>query len=149
MDHHPGQRILVFLPDAAAALIATRLNEAGYLACVACTVPELQKALAETEYRVVVTTRPDIDTVRDIQPLPVVNLEIFFHPDPGGTSTGRRTKRFDAKAFLDRVRTLTEPAKAREEPHALHSPMPADGTGFRLWRLFRLRATPNGTQLAR
>jgi hypothetical protein len=142
MDHHPGPRILIFLPDAAAAVIAARLKDAGYGASVACTVPDLREALRATPYRLVVTTRPDIDTVRDIQPLPVVNLEIFFHPAPHDDSSGNRTKRFDAAAFFDRVKMLTEPARTRTEPPAPPSAEPAESRWQWPWRLLRPRPVP-------
>ncbi|TCM52561.1 hypothetical protein C8J36_1085 [Rhizobium sp. PP-F2F-G48] len=136
MEYTSGQHILVFLPQAAAALIAARLSEIGYLTSVACSVPELHKALISGDHRLVVTTRPDIDTVRDIKALPVLNLEIFFHPDPHGTSVEVGTKQFDARAFLSRVRMLTDPARAKDKPLIAKNSTPAEGRGRWLPRLF-------------
>jgi hypothetical protein len=140
MEYISGQHVLVFLPQAAAALIAAKLTEIGYLASVACSVPDLHKALISGDHELVVTTRPDIDTVRAIKPLPVLNLEIFFHPDPHGTSVEVGTKHFDAKAFLSRVRMLTEPSRAKEKPLIVKNTTSAEGRGRWLPRLFRYRA---------
>lgn len=118
MNHSSGYRILIFLPKAAAAVIAARLNDIGYVTSIACSVPELQKVLAAADYRLAITTRPDIDTVRDIEPVPVINLEIFFHPDAQGASLDFAKKQFDSKAFLERVKALTEPGRSREKPEA-------------------------------
>ncbi|CDZ56981.1 hypothetical protein NFO65_04350 [Neorhizobium galegae] len=116
MAHQTADHILVFLPEGAAALVSSGLNDVGYIASVARSVSGLRQALRSPEYRLVVTSRSAIDTVRDIKPLPVVNLEIFFHPDPRGTSLGIETKKFDSKAFLSRVKALTEPGRTRELP---------------------------------
>ncbi len=119
-------RILVFLPETAAAMIAARLREIGYITSIACSVPELRQALGSADYSLVVTTRPDIDTVRDIKPLPVINLEIFFHPDMQGASL-HRSKQFDATAFLGRVKALTEPRRPRELPCEVTNAVPGRG----------------------
>lgn len=137
MDHVAGNRILIFLPKAAATLIAARLNEIGYVTSIACSVPDLRKALAAADYRLAITTRPDIDTVRDIEPLPVINLEIFFHPDAQGASPDFATKHFDSTAFFGRVKALTEPGRAREKPVAGISKASATGRSRWFWRLFR------------
>jgi hypothetical protein len=143
MDHLVGNRILIFLPKGS-ALIAARLDDIGYVTSIACSVPDLREALASEDYRLVVTTRPDIDTVRDIEPLPVINLEIFFHPDPHGASPDIGTKQFDSKAFLRRVKALTEPGRAREKP-AANAASPR-GRGRWFWRLFQ--PSPAGAGLS-
>jgi hypothetical protein len=135
MDQPAGNRILIFLPKAAATLIAARLNEIDYATSIACSTPELREALASATYRLVVTTRLDIDTVREIAPLPVINLEVFFHPDPYGVSPGIRTKQFDTKAFLRRVIALTELNNTTERPAAVSA-------GKGRWRLRRLLSSP-------
>lgn len=138
MDHLAESRILIFLPKAAATVIAARLNDIGYVTAIACSVPDLRKALAAAEYRLAITTRPDIDTVRDIEPLPVINLEIFFHPDGQGASPDFGTKQFDSKAFVGRVKALTEPGRAREKPVAGVKAASATGRSRWFWRLFYL-----------
>jgi hypothetical protein len=148
MDQLPLQRILIFLPQAAAVLVAARLTEAGYLASVACSLRDLQAALGSENYHLVVTSRPDIDTVRNIKPLPVVNLEIFFHPDPQGTSPEIGTKQFDAKAFFRRVRDLTELATARQKHAVGKTAVPTAKHGPWLWRLFWLRQPKNVARLS-
>jgi hypothetical protein len=85
--------------------------------------------------------------VRDIKSLPVVNLEIFFHPDPQGTSPEIGTKQFDAKAFL-RVRALTEPGSAREKPTVVKTAVSTPGHGQWLWRLFQRRPLQNVARLS-
>jgi len=138
MDYLAENRVLIFLPKAAATVIAARLNEIGYVTSIACSVRDLQKALAATDYSLAITTRPDIDTVRDIEPLPVINLEIFFHPDAQGASPDFGTKQFDSKAFLERVKALTEPGRAREKPVAGVKAGSATGRSRWFWRLFQL-----------
>lgn len=148
MDEHQPQRILIFLPRAAAALVAGRLTDAGYLATIACSVPDLRNALAGADFCLVVTTRPDIDIVRDIKPLPVINLEIFFHPDPPGAAAPIGTRQFDAKAFLHRVKALSEPAKPREKPAVVVTEASTAGHGHWLRRLVRLRPLRNAARLS-
>jgi hypothetical protein len=54
MDQLPRHRVLIFLPEAAAALISARLNEIGYLTSVAGSVPDLRDALGSPDYCLVV-----------------------------------------------------------------------------------------------
>lgn len=69
--------ILVFLPKKAAHIIVSKLNENGYAATAAHSVPELFDALRSNRHSLAVTTRLNIEIVRSIRSLPVVNLEIF------------------------------------------------------------------------
>ncbi|MEK1929454.1 MAG: hypothetical protein AAAC47_06625 [Pararhizobium sp.] len=108
--------ILVFLPRSAAQVIVSKLVEHGYAATAVYSVPELFDALRSDGYSLAVTTRPDIDMVRNIKAMPVVNLEVFFHTVG---STGDRmtaSKQFDGKAFLERIRALNEPKSNRGRP---------------------------------
>jgi hypothetical protein len=105
--------ILVFLPDNVAQVIVSRLLKHGYAANAVSSIPVLFDALRSEAYALVVTTRPDIDIVRNIKSLPVVNLEVFFHKplDEAGESA---RKQFDGAAFLKRIRSLTEPRPNRD-----------------------------------
>ncbi|CAN7681036.1 hypothetical protein [Pararhizobium sp. LjRoot238] len=105
--------ILVFLPRSAAQVIVSKLVEYGYAATAVYSVPELFDALRSASYSLAVTTRPDIDMVRAIQSIPVVNLEVFFHT-VGSTGNGVvASKQFDGKAFLERIRVLIEPRSSK------------------------------------
>jgi hypothetical protein len=108
--HTAGEKpILVFLPVGAANVIVSKLVEHGYVANAVSSVPELFDAVRSDRYSLVVTTRPEIDIVRNIRTLPVVNLEVFFHAT---TSVGDGTQ-FDGKAFIHRIEALTEPRLGR------------------------------------
>ncbi|MBO0128467.1 hypothetical protein [Agrobacterium sp. OT33] len=106
-------KILVFLPQAAAAMVVGKLAECGYASLAVSTVPQAFDALRSEEFAFAVTTRPEIDLVRNIRAIPVVNLEVFFH---GSTSGNGASKRFDGRAFLERVKFLANPAPARPDP---------------------------------
>ncbi|KAA3498013.1 hypothetical protein DXM27_24770 [Rhizobium rhizogenes] len=106
-------KILVFLPQAAAMMVVGKLAEFGYASVAVSTVPQAFDALRSEEFAFAVTTRPDIDLVRNIRAIPVVNLEVFFHTSASGEGGA---KRFDGKAFLERVEFLANPAPARAEP---------------------------------
>ncbi|AYM82152.1 hypothetical protein H009_17693 [Agrobacterium tumefaciens str. Cherry 2E-2-2] len=103
-------KILVFLPQAAAAMVVGKLAECGYVAVAVSTVPEAFDALRSKDFAFAVTTRPDIDLVRNIRAIPVINIEVFFH---NSTAGGDASKRFDSKAFLERVGFLANPVPAR------------------------------------
>ena len=105
--------ILVFLPDNVAQVIVSRLLKHGYAANAVSSIPELFDALRSETYALVVTTRPDIDIVRNIKSLPVVNLEVFFHKPPNGEAMESARKQFDGTAFLKRIGSLTEPRPNR------------------------------------
>ncbi|WP_421481045.1 hypothetical protein [Agrobacterium rosae] len=111
---HPPKvsKILVFLPEAAGATIVARLADHGFQSVCVSTVPEAFDALRSDEFVFAITSRPDIDLLRNIRVLPVINLEVFFHADI--SSDGRRVnaKRFDNKAFLERVQFLATPMPA-------------------------------------
>ena len=117
MDHTVGQSILVFLPPTAARAIARKLHEHGYRPIIACTLADLQRQLPAADYSLVIATRPDIDIVRSLKPLPVLNLEIFFHFDRRQNSANAGTQTFDGPAFLARVKALTgsRPSTARSQ----------------------------------
>lgn len=100
-------KILVFLPQAAGAMIITKLSECGYVSVAVSTVSDAFDALRSDEFIFAITTRPDIDIVRNIRALPVINLEVFFHASISGEGAPVNSKRFDSKAFLDRVAFLT------------------------------------------
>jgi hypothetical protein len=107
--------ILIFLPKGAADVIATKLAEHGYESIVASSIPEVFDALRSDRYGLAVTTRPDIDIVRNIRSIPVVNLEVFFHAvlSSGGLVTS--SKQFDDTGFLQRIKALIEPRTGRTE----------------------------------
>ncbi|NTJ65382.1 hypothetical protein G6M50_06705 [Agrobacterium rhizogenes] len=106
--HPPNPRqILVFLPVAAARTIVAKLEEHGYEAAAVSTVPEAFDALRSDRYAIAVATRPDIDLVRAIKSIPVINLEVFFHALPSDAEATTVPKCFDSKAFLQRVNRLS------------------------------------------
>jgi hypothetical protein len=101
--------ILVFLPASAASTIVSKLIENGYAATSVSSVPELFDALRSDRHALIVARRPDIDIVRNIRSVPVVNVEVFFHAVPSPEKTDTSAKHFDGKAFLHRIKALTEP----------------------------------------
>ncbi|MDI5926860.1 hypothetical protein [Rhizobium leguminosarum] len=105
--------ILVFLAKDAACDIVSKLNENGYVAAAVSAVPELFDALRSDRYFLVVTMRSDIDMVRNIKPIPVINLEVFFHTVQSATKSVRSSKEFDSDAFLRRIAALTESRTSR------------------------------------
>ncbi len=109
------KKILVFLPKAAANTIATKLAERGHESIAVSSVPEVFDALRSDNCSLAVTTRPVIDLLRRIRPIPVVNLEIFFHAEPSGDGPLITSKRFDGSAFMKRIEFLVQPT-ARAEP---------------------------------
>lgn len=70
----PAKNILVFLPQAAAPVIVAKLAARGYASVAVSTVPEVFDALRSDCYSFAITTRPEIDLLRNIRPIPVVNL---------------------------------------------------------------------------
>ncbi|WP_037073451.1 MULTISPECIES: hypothetical protein [Rhizobium] len=105
--------ILVFLGKGAANDIVSKLNANGYAAASVSSVPELFDALRSDRYLLAVTTRPDIDMVRNIKPIPVINLEVFFHAAQPTAKSAHPSKEFDGDAFLRRIAALTESKTAR------------------------------------
>lgn len=101
--------ILVFLPNGAAHVIVKKLAEYSYQAIAVSTVPELFDALRSERYSLAIATRPDIDIVRNIQSIPVVNLEVFFHSEPATSGSIATSKRFNGTAFIDRIKILADP----------------------------------------
>ncbi|MCA1370737.1 hypothetical protein I6F15_25625 [Bradyrhizobium sp. BRP14] len=110
------KKILVFLPKAAANMIATKLVERGHESIAASTVPEVFDALRSDTCSFAVTTRPEIDLLRSMRPIPVVNLEIFFHAGPSGDDPLITSKRFDGSAFMKRIEFLAQLKARRAEP---------------------------------
>ncbi|WP_349438026.1 hypothetical protein [Pararhizobium sp. A13] len=110
------KKILVFLPHAAADVIVTKLAERGHESVAVSTVPEAFDALRSDNYSFAITTRPEIDLLRNIRSIPVVNLEIFFHAEPSGNGPLITSKRFDGGAFMKRIEFLVQPTTTRAEP---------------------------------
>jgi hypothetical protein len=106
MDQISEPNILIFLPQSATAWVAGVLDKGGYRSAGVSTILELHEALLTDRFNLVVTTRPDIDLVRRIKALPVVNLEIFFHAEGHGQTP--KAKQFDTQAFQRRIKALTE-----------------------------------------
>ncbi|EJT03928.1 hypothetical protein RCCGE510_17116 [Rhizobium sp. CCGE 510] len=116
MSSAPSNRqkpILVFLGKGAACDIVSILNEKGYAAAAVSSVPELFDALRSDRYFLAVTMRSDIDMVRNIKPIPVINLEVFFHATQSAAKSVRSSKEFDSDAFLRRIAALAESRTSR------------------------------------
>jgi hypothetical protein len=111
---HP-KRILVFLPVAAANAIVAMLAAHGYESVAVSTFPEAFTALRSDNYSFAITTRPEIDLVRNIRSIPVVNLEVFFHTEPSGDGPLITSKRFESSAFMKRIEFLVQPLATRVE----------------------------------
>jgi hypothetical protein len=103
-------KILVFLPQAAAAMIVTKLADRGYVSVAVSTVPDAFDALRSEGFVFAITTRPNIDLVRKIRALPVINLEVFFHASISGDGAQASAKQLDSRAFLERVEFLARAA---------------------------------------
>jgi hypothetical protein len=110
------KKILVFLPQAAADVIVTKLAEHGHECVAVSTVPEAFNALRSNSCSFAITTRPEIDLLRNIRSIPVVNLEVFFHAEPSGDGPLITSKRFDGSAFMKRIEFLVQPTATRAEP---------------------------------
>lgn len=110
------KKILVFLPQAAADVIVTKLAERGHESVAISRVPEAFDVLRSDHCSFAITTRPEIDLLRSIRPIPVVNLEIFFHAEPSGDGPLIMSKRFDGSAFMKRIEFLVQPKATRAEP---------------------------------
>ena len=105
------RRILVFLPLPAAQVIVARLEEHGHFATAMQSVADLVDALGSDACSLVVTMRADIDVVRNIKSVPVVNLEVFFHTVRLADEELTASKKFDGRAFIERIRLLQEPRR--------------------------------------
>lgn len=110
--YHPT-KILVFLPHAAASVIVAKLAQGGYASVAVSTVPEVFDALRSGGYSFAITTRPEINLLRNIRSIPVVNLEIYFHAVSSNDGTLVTSKQFDGRAFLDRIEFLSRPGISR------------------------------------
>ncbi|MQB45840.1 hypothetical protein DXT94_28355 [Rhizobium sp. ICMP 5592] len=90
-----------------------------------------------------ITTRSDIDIVRNIHTIPVVNLEVFFYSEPSPGGMLATSKRFDGAAFIQRIRVLADPAAAarREARQVAPAPVEADSPSHtsRIWKAIRQR----------
>lgn len=131
-------KTIVFLPVGAARMVIAKLREGGYAAIAVSSVAELHEALCASGYALAVTTRSDIDIVRHIRPMPVVNVEVFFDV-VRGLECEEALRRFDSKAFLRRVGALTgsRENRARKAELATGSSPPAGaGAVARLRRLW-------------
>jgi hypothetical protein len=104
-SHRP---ILIFLSRPAARFIATLLVERGYAAIAVSSVPELFDALRNDVWSLAITGRRDVAMVRNIKPLPVINLEIFLHKTITEHGAETLPKTFDIPAFLRRIDNLME-----------------------------------------
>jgi hypothetical protein len=104
MNDVDDRKVLVFLPSAGAEIFTPQLGSAGYDCTVVSELEELAYELASERYWLVVTIRQDIDVVRQINPLPVINIEIFFHSQP--SSITMPSKSLDVEALLKRVGDL-------------------------------------------
>jgi hypothetical protein len=120
--------ILVFLPQAAAQVIVTKLAERGYASVAVSTVSEVLDALRSDCYAFAITTRPEIDLLRNIRSIPVVNLEIFFHAEPSSDGPLLTSKRFDGRAFMERIQFLVQSTRTRAKPVGAEQ---AKGAGMR------------------
>lgn len=106
VQNKPQKPILVFLAKDAARDIVSKLNENGHVATAVSSVPELFDALRSERYFLAVTMRSDIDMIRRIKPIPIVNIEVFFHSVQSKSVSP--SKEFDSDAFVRRIGTLTE-----------------------------------------
>lgn len=116
MEAISSKKIVVFLPPEAAKMIVAKLAERGHESVAVSTVPEVFDALRSDNCSFAITTRPEIDLLRSIRPIPVVNLEIFFHAEASGDGPLTTSKRFDGVAFMKRIEFLAQPKAARVEP---------------------------------
>jgi hypothetical protein len=101
------KKVLVFLPVAAAKMLTPRLASAGYGSTVVSELTDLAAELASDRHWLVVAIRQDIDVVRQMRLLPVINIEIFFHSAPA-LALALGAKALDVDAFLKRVGVLFE-----------------------------------------
>ncbi|MCW0983607.1 hypothetical protein OK142_22530 [Agrobacterium sp. BT-220-3] len=130
----PAKKILVFLSRPAADVIVTKLAERGYASDAVSTVPEAFDALRSDGYSVAITTRPEIDILRTIRSIPVVNLEIFFHSVPSGERRPLTSRRFDGRAFMERIDFLVQAASTKGDHLPVEAVKPPDTTSHALWR---------------
>ena len=111
--------VLVFLPAHPATTIVAKLERVGFPAVAVSTVPDLFDALRSEAFSLVITTRPDIDIVRNIEAIPVVNLEVFFHSAMAANQEHTPGKMFDNNAFMRRIERLSTSRSPRnDDPEA-------------------------------
>ncbi|MBY5766965.1 hypothetical protein HFO06_28350 [Rhizobium leguminosarum] len=116
------KKILVFLPLPVANAIVTKLTDHGHEAIAVATFPEVVSALRSDHYSLAITTRPEIDLLRNIRSMPVVNLEVFIHTEPSGDGPLITSKQLDSSAFMKRIEFLVQPMIARVEPAGVEQP---------------------------
>ncbi|MDQ0458237.1 hypothetical protein [Rhizobium paknamense] len=121
-----GTRILLFLATTANEQIASVLSHAGYQPVSVSTVPEAFDALRQGDFAFAITTRPDIDLLRNIRAIPVINIEVFFHVIPATGLSQARSRKFDRSAFLERVAFLARTAVTTTD----EGPPPLPTTGY-------------------
>jgi hypothetical protein len=142
-------KILVFLPQAAGAVIVSKLAERGYVAVAVSTVPEAFEALRSDQFALAITTRSNIDLVRNICALPAINLEVFFHTSIPSECRLVNTRHFDSRAFMERVRFFTKPVPSKDlgTDQTARSPALEKGAAP-WWNLFAIirrgQRTPRG-----
>ncbi|PDT02938.1 hypothetical protein CO666_17230 [Rhizobium chutanense] len=119
--------ILVFLAKGAAGDIVSQLNENGHAATAVSSVPELFDALRSDRYFLAVTMRSDIDMIRKIKTIPVVNIEVFFHSVQSTAKSVSSSKEFDSDAFLRRIGALSE-TRANRIPAVQTTPAVGEAT---------------------
>lgn len=141
------EKILIFLPQAAAEVIGTILANRGYVTDAVPTVPEAFDALRSDCYAFAITTRLNIALLRNIRSIPVVNLEIFFHAGPLGDDSLSTSKRFDSRAFMERIDFLARSVSARSgraDIEPVKTAIARGGRPFRWWartrNILRLRS---------
>lgn len=142
-------KTIVFLPVGAARIVVAKLREGGYAATAVSSVAELHEALCASEYTLAVTTRSDIDIIRHIRPMPVVNIEVFFDA-VRGLECEEALRRFDCEAFLRRVGALTGSRKTRAQaadPRTRVTPIVATSSVDRLRRLWQQMCCGCGAHL--
>jgi hypothetical protein len=124
-EYNDCPEIIVLLPKINAAQIIMKLKENGYAARVVSDVPEAFDALRSERFSFAITTRSNIDIIRNIRAIPVINLEIYFHHNRANSAQVH----FDSRAFLDRVQFLTTSApRLGEVTRHLREPRRAAGT---------------------
>ncbi|WP_421359024.1 MULTISPECIES: hypothetical protein [Agrobacterium] len=126
-------KILVFLPQAAGATIVSKLAEHGYESVMVSTVPEAFDALRSDQFVFAITTRPDIDVLRNIRAIPVINLEVFFHAGILRHGSEVNSKLFDSNAFFERVKFLAHSTAPRMDVESDRAGLPKMQRNARWW----------------
>ncbi|QCJ01071.1 hypothetical protein [Agrobacterium larrymoorei] len=131
-----SSKLLVFLPETAGTTIIARLSERGFTSALISTVPQAFDALRSDKFAFAITTRPDINLLRNIRPLPVINLEVFFHAGISGDGSSVKSKWFDNKAFIERVEFLARASTkvgSKAEKGRAKAPQMVERRSFKWW----------------